>query len=79
MNSAAQILKPFVEHWADLLTTYRRDGNPVGTAVNVVVEGRQAEGTDDKGSRQDSGRTRHAHRVDGNRRTRNWDRLKLIS
>jgi PPOX class probable F420-dependent enzyme len=39
MNSAAQILEPFVGQWAVLLTTYKRDGTPVGTAVNIVVEG----------------------------------------
>ncbi len=42
MNSAAQILEPFVKQWAILLTTYKRDGTPVGTAVNVVVEGDHA-------------------------------------
>jgi hypothetical protein len=40
MNRAAQVLEPFVGQWAILLTTYKRDGTPVGTAVNVVVEGR---------------------------------------
>jgi PPOX class probable F420-dependent enzyme len=38
MNGAAQTLKPFVKQWAVLLTTYKRDGTPVGTAVNIVVE-----------------------------------------
>ena len=38
MNSAAQALEPFVKQWAVLLTTYKRDGTPVGTAVNIVVE-----------------------------------------
>jgi PPOX class probable F420-dependent enzyme len=38
MNRAAQILEPFAQQWAILLTTYKRDGTPVGTAVNVVVE-----------------------------------------
>src|SRR5215212_10157635 len=42
MNSAAQVLKPFVKQWAVLLTTYKRDGTPVGTAVNIVVEGDHA-------------------------------------
>ena len=42
MNNAAQILDPFVEQWAVLLTTYKRDGTPVGTAVNIVVEGDHA-------------------------------------
>jgi uncharacterized protein len=38
MNTS-QRLDPFVGQWAVLLTTYRRDGTPVGTAVNIVVEG----------------------------------------
>jgi uncharacterized protein len=42
MNEAAQTLVPFVEQWAVLLTTYKRDGTPVGTAVNIVVEGDHA-------------------------------------
>jgi PPOX class probable F420-dependent enzyme len=42
MNRAAQVLEPFVKQWAILLTTYKRDGTPVGTAVNVVVEGDRA-------------------------------------
>ncbi|MBA2782437.1 MAG: PPOX class F420-dependent oxidoreductase [Rubrobacteraceae bacterium] len=39
MNQSTQILEPLVKQWAVLLTTYRRDGTPVGTAVNIVVEG----------------------------------------
>lgn len=35
-------LAPFVRQWAVLLTTYRRDGTPVGTPVNVAVEGDHA-------------------------------------
>ena len=42
MNSASRALEPFVRQWAALLTTYRRDGTPVGTAVNIVVEGDHA-------------------------------------
>ncbi len=42
MNDATQILRPFVRQWAVLLTTYKRDGTPVGTAVNIVVEGDHA-------------------------------------
>ena len=41
MNSP-QVLKPLVKQWAVLLTTYKRDGTPVGTAVNIVVEGDHA-------------------------------------
>jgi uncharacterized protein len=35
-------LEPFVHQWAVLLTTYRRDGTPVGTPVNIAVEGDHA-------------------------------------
>lgn len=42
MNAAAPALEPFVRQWAILLTTYRRDGTPVGTPVNVAVEGGRA-------------------------------------
>ncbi|HEY7034949.1 MAG TPA: PPOX class F420-dependent oxidoreductase [Thermomicrobiales bacterium] len=35
-------LAPFVRQKAALLTTYRRDGTPVGTAVNIAVEGDHA-------------------------------------
>jgi PPOX class probable F420-dependent enzyme len=39
MNDATQTLEPFVGQWAVLLTTYKREGTPVGTAVNIAVEG----------------------------------------
>jgi uncharacterized protein len=39
MNDATRTLEPFVGQWAVLLTTYKRDGTPVGTAVNIAVEG----------------------------------------
>ena len=39
IDNAAQALEPFVGQWAVLLTTYKRDGTPVGTAVNIAVEG----------------------------------------
>jgi PPOX class probable F420-dependent enzyme len=42
MNHSAQILEPLDKQWAVLLTTYKRDGTPVGTAVNIVVEGDHA-------------------------------------
>lgn len=42
MNNAKQALETFVRQWAVLLTTYKRDGTPVGTAVNIVVEGDHA-------------------------------------
>jgi PPOX class probable F420-dependent enzyme len=39
-NAAA--LAPFVHQRNILLTTYRRDGTPVGTPVNIAVEGDRA-------------------------------------
>lgn len=42
MDDAPQALEPYVRQWAVLLTTYKRDGTPVGTAVNIVVEGDHA-------------------------------------
>lgn len=33
---------PFVHQWAVRLTTYRRNGTPVGTAVSIAVEGDHA-------------------------------------
>ena len=42
MMYPTSVLEPFVRHWAVLLTTYKRDGTPVGTAVNIVVEGDHA-------------------------------------
>ena len=42
MNGAARILEPLDRQWAVLLTTYKRDGTAVGTAVNIVVEGDHA-------------------------------------
>lgn len=35
-------LEPLADRWAVLLTTYRRDGTPVGTPVSVVVDGDRA-------------------------------------
>jgi uncharacterized protein len=35
-------LQPFVDQWAVLLTTYRRDGTPVGTPVSLAVDGERA-------------------------------------
>jgi uncharacterized protein len=34
----APALEPFVRQWAVLLTTYRRDGRPVGTPVSIAVD-----------------------------------------
>ena len=39
---AAAILAPFVHQRTILLTTFRRDGTPVGTPVNIAVEGDHA-------------------------------------
>jgi uncharacterized protein len=35
-------LEPFVRQWTTLLTTFKRDGSPVGTPVNLAVEGDRA-------------------------------------
>jgi uncharacterized protein len=37
-----QALEPFVNQKTVLLTTYRRNGAPVGTPVNIAVEGARA-------------------------------------
>jgi PPOX class probable F420-dependent enzyme len=42
MTAPVRALEPFVRQWAVLLTTYRRDGTPVGTPVNIAVEGERA-------------------------------------
>ncbi len=42
MTSREKLLEPFVRQRAALLTTYRRDGTPVGTAVNIAVDGDRA-------------------------------------
>jgi len=42
MTASAQAFEPFVHQWTVLLTTYRRDGTPVGTPVNIAVEGDRA-------------------------------------
>jgi hypothetical protein len=35
-------LAPFDRSWTTLLTTFKRDGSPVGTPVNLAVEGDHA-------------------------------------
>jgi PPOX class probable F420-dependent enzyme len=40
--STRRPLQLFADQWAFRLTTYRRDGTPVSTAINVVVEGDHA-------------------------------------
>ena len=42
MSSPSNTLEPFVRQWAIRLTTYRRDGTPVGTPVNIAVDGNHA-------------------------------------
>ena len=42
MTGQAAILEPFVHQRNVLLTTYRRDGTPVGTPVHIAVEGDHA-------------------------------------
>jgi len=42
MTAPALVLEPFVRQQTVLLTTYRRDGTPVGTPVNIAVEGDRA-------------------------------------
>ena len=41
-SRATPTLEPFVHQKYVLLTTYRRDGTPVGTPVNIAVEGDRA-------------------------------------
>jgi PPOX class probable F420-dependent enzyme len=41
-RAAAQTLAPLQNQYTVLLTTYRRDGTPVGTPVNIAVEGDHA-------------------------------------
>ena len=37
-----RLLEPFVSQWTVLLTTYKRDGTPIGTPVNIAVDGERA-------------------------------------
>jgi uncharacterized protein len=39
MTAPNPTLGPFVRQWAVLLTTYLRNGTPVGTPVNIAVDG----------------------------------------
>jgi len=41
-TDAAAVLEPFIHQKNVLLTTYRRDGRPVGTPVHIAVEGDRA-------------------------------------
>jgi PPOX class probable F420-dependent enzyme len=42
MSQTESVFAPFVDQKAVRLTTFKRDGTPVGTAVNVAVEGDHA-------------------------------------
>jgi uncharacterized protein len=42
MTTPTPTLEPFVRQKTVLLTTYRRDGTPVGTPVHIAVEGDHA-------------------------------------
>ena len=42
MASPEILFGSFVKQWAALLTRYKRDGAPIGTAVNIVVDGDHA-------------------------------------
>jgi uncharacterized protein len=42
MTEATTQLAPLANQWSVLLTTYKRDGTPVGTAVNIAVDGDHA-------------------------------------
>src|SRR6478735_866547 len=42
VTAPAAALAPFVRQRTILLTTYRRDGTPVGTPVSIAVEGNHA-------------------------------------
>jgi len=42
MPSTVETLEPFDRSWAVLLTTFKRTGSPVGTPVNLAVEGDHA-------------------------------------
>jgi PPOX class probable F420-dependent enzyme len=42
MSTPPRLLVSFVGQWAVLLTTYKRDGIPIGTPVNIAVDGNRA-------------------------------------
>jgi PPOX class probable F420-dependent enzyme len=42
MTCSVSALEPFVHQRTVLLTTYKRDGTPIGTPVNIVVDGDHA-------------------------------------
>jgi len=42
MSTPAAALEPLHRSWAVLLTSYKRDGTPIGTPVNLAVDGGRA-------------------------------------
>jgi len=42
MAESNSTFAPLAKQWSVLLTTYKRDGTPVGTAVNIAVDGDRA-------------------------------------
>ncbi len=42
MSTATELLRPFTDQPTVLLTTFRRDGRPVGTPVSIAVDGERA-------------------------------------
>jgi len=42
VTTAPPSLEPFVGQWAVLLITCKRDGTPIGTPVNIAVDGDRA-------------------------------------
>ena len=42
MTTSRSVLEPFVRQHTVLLTTYRRNGSPVGTPVSIAVKGGRA-------------------------------------
>ena len=42
MATAAELLRPFTNQPTVLLTTFRRNGQPVGTPVSIAVDGERA-------------------------------------
>ncbi len=42
VTTAPARLERFVDQWAVLLTTYKRDGTPIGTPVSIAVVGDRA-------------------------------------
>src|ERR671926_1724936 len=41
-TASPRLLERFAGQWAVLLTTYKRDGTPIGTPVNIAIDGDRA-------------------------------------